>query len=121
MLQNMLLYARILLHSIIIRCIACIHLHKTTDYRTTKEYAQAFAAMQNLISDSIAIENYQREEMSVPGLRGYSMVWPLIFISSMNCLTECHRITVGDQLQRIGKYFGVCCGERGQSRLSLKQ
>lgn len=109
MLWNLLLYARVLLNSVIIRCMVYIHKHKRLDYRTTSEYTNAFIVLQDLISSNITINANQLEEGSVPGLRRYSMIWPLEFILFSRYLADGQRIRVHEQLQDVGKYLGVCC------------
>lgn len=107
MLWNMLLYARILLNAIMIRCTACIYEHRRDAYRTSREYSRTVSVLQNLITNNITINNKQREEGLGLGLQWYFKAWPLAFMLSSRCLADDQTTIVSDQLRDIGKHLGI--------------
>ena len=109
MLWNMLLYARVLLNSVVMRCMAYTNEHKQLDYRTTSDYYKTFLVLQDLIDSNNTINANQREEKSAPGLRGYSMIWPLEYILFSKYLADGQRVMIHDQLRHVGENLGVCC------------
>ncbi|RYP69795.1 hypothetical protein DL771_005904 [Monosporascus sp. 5C6A] len=118
--------ARMILHTMIVRCAAWVC--APVDYRTTPEYATAVRTCVELSTDIIACVPYhlgwhlkrgdavQRaqlggfacgEEDGTKALAGYFLAWPLIGVSSQDYTTDAQRAWISGRLRHIGDELGV--------------
>ncbi|KAK2596738.1 hypothetical protein QQS21_006193 [Conoideocrella luteorostrata] len=126
MIWNSLRCARIVLHSLTLRCMAWMH--APADYRSIAEYSNAASSTMDIARDIMASVPYQLgwfnrqrtldgppnlssfgcgEDDSLKGLSGYFMSWPLAFIYSLDYLADSERTWVRGRLQYIGSQLGV--------------
>ncbi|KYK56066.1 Zn-C6 fungal-type DNA-binding domain protein [Drechmeria coniospora] len=123
---NMMRCSRIVLASIIVRCVAWTS--SPVDYRTTPEYATAARTCVDTITDIVASVPYQLgwfskrrhlldgvkvssfacgEEDSPKGLGGYFMTWPLAVIHTQDYTTDSQRTWIRGRFEYIGHQLGV--------------
>ncbi|RYP02710.1 hypothetical protein DL765_010698 [Monosporascus sp. GIB2] len=123
---NMTRVARIILHSMIVRCAAWVC--APVDYRTTPEYATAARVCVEINTDIIACVPYylgwhlkrgdvvQRAQLGdfacgegggVKALAGYFLAWPLLSVSALDYTTDAQRAWISGRLRYIGDELGV--------------
>lgn len=123
--------SRLILHSLIMRCVAWVCW--PVDYRTTPEYVTAAAVSRDAIAGIIAsvpyflgwhLTNRSRDagretepahfgtfacgrEDSAKGLAGYLLTWPLTCVISQDHTTDAQRTWVLGRLRKIGSELGI--------------
>lgn len=123
---NMLRVARIIIHSVLVRCAAWVV--APTDYRTTPEYAASTRVCGEMITDIIASVPYHLgwhskrrhlfnndelsgficgEEDSMKGLAGYFLTWPLACINGQDYVSDVQRRWIIGRLRYIGDELGI--------------
>ncbi|KAK2612496.1 hypothetical protein QQS21_001434 [Conoideocrella luteorostrata] len=123
---NLMRCARIILTSVMIRCVARIQ--SPDDYRTTPEYAAATKIWSEAISDIISSVPYllgwfsKRKDLlrgsrlsgfacgaddAEKTLSGYLLTWPLRCIQAQEYVTDSQRAWIRGRLRHIGAGLGV--------------
>lgn len=123
---NMMRTARLILHSLAVRCAAWVC--SPVDFRTTPEYATAARVCEEMITDIIASVPYHLgwhakrrhlfankdlsgfacgEDDCMKGLAGYFLTWPLACVNGQDYVTDRQRAWVVGRLRYIGDELGI--------------
>lgn len=110
MLWSMQVCARLLLNSIMIRCIACIY--EKFDYKNAQEYRNTQLVLRDITANIITVNGSQEarstdlgENSALYRMQEQVLTWPLAFIWSLSCFNPDQRVAVSTMLEDAGRFI----------------